>query len=123
MTREALADRIITYSDALVAFSLVNALAFLIALAEPEIRCSINRIAWTIAIVNLAFPLTSSTILVALRRFELKLREGEHQDEMVTSFWNYARIVRYALVWGFAAMVLLGLLGANSDPACADLSI
>jgi hypothetical protein len=44
MTRESLADRIITYCDALAAFSLVNALAFVIALADPDIRCSIARI-------------------------------------------------------------------------------
>jgi len=41
VTRDAIADRLVNYSDAIVAFGVVNALAFLIALTERDVRLSI----------------------------------------------------------------------------------
>jgi hypothetical protein len=41
MTQGALADRFVNYADAVVAFAMVNALAFLIALSERNARCSL----------------------------------------------------------------------------------
>ena len=66
MTREALADRIITYCDALVAFSLVNALAFVIAMAEPDIRCSIAGISGFVIGLNLVILVVICAVLFAL---------------------------------------------------------
>lgn len=119
MTRDGLADRILTYSDALVAFALVNGLAFVIALAEPEIRCSITGIVGVVVTVNLAFPILISVALVALRRFELALRAEQRQDPTVAAFWRWMQWARFGLVWLFAAMVLGGLWAATTDPLCA----
>lgn len=119
MTREALADRIITYCDALAAFSLVNALAFMIALAEPETRCSIARIVGLVVAMNLAFPVFITAALLALRRFELSLRRADPQDPTVREFWRYAHVLRVVLVWTFALLVVLGLFGASRDLSCA----
>jgi len=44
MDRQVLADRIVVYCDTVVAFSIVNGFAFLIALGEPDIRYSIAQI-------------------------------------------------------------------------------
>ena len=74
MSRESLADRIINYCDALVAFSVVNALAFMIALAEPEARCSIVGIGGFVAMVELPCtggPYLAITALLA-RSFDLR---------------------------------------------------
>ena len=117
MTREALADRIITYCDALAAFSLVNALAFVVTLAEPEIRCSIARIAAFVAAANLVMALLISAGLIALRRFELSLRR-EEQDPPVARFWRSVQAVRLALVWAVVVCVGAGLWATTRDPAC-----
>ncbi len=119
MTREALADRIITYSDALVAFSLVNALAFVIAMAEPDIRCSIVRIAGFAIGLNFVIPVILCAVLFALRRFERRLRPAEGSDPTVERFWGVAQGVRYALVCLFSLLVVLGLWAATHDPSCA----
>jgi hypothetical protein len=124
MKRETLADRIVTYCDALVAFSLVNGLAFVVALAEPDIRCSIVGIAAFVATVNAVIPVVSTLTLIWLRRYELELRrdaEGEAvEDALVDRFWTIVSKVRFALIWFFAAVVVFGVLAATQDPSCAQ---
>ena len=88
MKREAVADRIITYCDALMAFSLVNGFAFLVALAEPDIRCSIANIAVFMGGVTVISPLAASFALVWLRRYELRLRGGVSDDAVVSRLEN-----------------------------------
>lgn len=119
MTRETLADRIVTYCDALAAFSLVNALAFVVTLSDPDIRCSIARIAAFVLATNLVFPVAITAGLVGLRRFERSLRPPGSQDAAVERFWRYAQMLRIALVWTFALLVLFGLGSATRDPSCA----
>ena len=118
MNREAVADRIVTYSDALVAFSLVNGLAFLVALGEPDIRCSIARISGTVIVANVFFPIASTFLLIWLKRYERRLREGATPDELVSRFWSAISIFRLVLVWSFASVVLFGIWGATLDRAC-----
>lgn len=118
MDRKALADRLVTYSDTVVAFSLVNGLGFLIALGEPDIRCSMVRISPVVFAINVVFPLAASVAIVWLRRFERRLREDQPEDELVTRFWRIASRVRLGLVWLFASFVLVGLTAAMSDPSC-----
>lgn len=121
MKREAVADRIVTYCDGLVAFSLVNGFAFLIALSEPDIRCSISRIAGTSIVVNIFFPLVSTFLLVWLRRYERRLRADEPVDELVSHFWNVVGVFRLVLIWFFAVVVLIGIASATQDPSCVAL--
>lgn len=118
MNREALADRVITYSDALAAFSLVNALAFVITLAEPDIRCSIVNIAGPVACINITVAGLITAGLVMLRRFERSLRDEDDQEPRIERFWRYAHIVRIALVWSVVLLVTLGLWTATQDAAC-----
>lgn len=131
MTRETLADRIVNYCDAVVAFSVVNAFAFVIALGEPDIRCSMAEI-WTFcALANLVFATTSTGVLLALRRFENVLRVGTEAsasasdsdggdagDALVEGFWRLANRVRIGLVWFFSLIVHAGILAATRDSTC-----
>jgi len=80
MNRQVLADRIITYSDAVVAFALVNGFAFIISLGDPDIRCSIARVSGVAIAMNLIFPIASSYALVWLRDFERRLRGGANGE-------------------------------------------
>jgi len=118
MTREALADRVLTYCDALAAFSLVNAFAFLVTLGEPDIRCSIAQIAGVVIAANLVIPTLITVGLVLLRRFERSLRPGGSQDPSVERFWRIVQAVRLAPVWAVALCVSVGLWAARLDPGC-----
>jgi hypothetical protein len=123
MTREVLADRIISYCDALAAFSLVNALAFVITLAEPDIRCSIAGIAGAVAAVNVLIAVLVSVALNLLRGFEQSLRSSEAGDPRVIRFWRYMQGLRLAIVWGVVALVCFGLWAATLDPNCANAAL
>jgi hypothetical protein len=118
MKREAVADRIVTYCDALVAFSLVNGLAFLVALGEPDIRCSIVAISGAVFFVNVFFPIASTLLLLWLGRYERRLRVDEPVDDLVSGFWRSVGIFRLVLIWSFACFVLLGIWGATQDVSC-----
>jgi hypothetical protein len=118
MDRGVLADRIVVYSDTVVAFSVVNGFAFLIALGEPDIRCSIAKISSVVGGLNLVFLIFCSLALVWLRRIELRLREAEDKDELVAQFWRIVVPLRIGLVWIFSVMVLGGIYAATFDTAC-----
>ena len=118
MDRRVLADRIVVYSDTVVAFAVVNAFAFLIALGEPDIRCSIAKISSVVGGLNLAFLFFCTLALVWLRRIELRLREAEEKDELVAQFWRIVVPLRIGLVWIFSVMVLGGVYAATFDTAC-----
>ena len=118
MDRQVLADRIVVYSDTVVAFSVVNGFAFLLALGEPDIRCSIANISGVIGGLNLAFPLLGTFALLWLRRTELRLRENESEDELVSKFWRIVVPLRIGFVWMFSVMVLGGVYAATFDSAC-----
>ena len=119
MDRDVLADRIVVYCDTVVAFSIVNGFAFLIALGEPDIRCSIDSISWAIGSINLAVPLLCTVALVWLRRMEVLLRAGESQDALVARFWKIVVPLRIILVWTFSMVVLGGIYAATFDTTCA----
>ncbi len=119
MRREAVADRIVTYCDALMAFSLVNGFALFAALAEPDIRCSIANIAVFVGIVTVVSPLAATFALVWLRRYELRLREDVSDDALVSRFWRIVNISRLVLIWVFALIVVIGIWAATQDSSCS----
>ena len=123
MKREALADRCLNYADALVAYSLVNGLAFLVALGEPDLRCSIARISAFMITLNLSLPLASMFILRWLGRTEDRLRRppGDDEaggDEDVDHVVGRFRMVRHVMVWLIAAMIVSGIVAATQDVTC-----
>src|SRR5262249_12652810 len=89
MTRQTLADRFVNYGDAVVAFGMVNALAFLIALSDREVRCTLPPGG---AFFILIFPVTASILsagLFACRRAEMRLRGGETLESTVSRYLQY----------------------------------
>lgn len=118
MDRHVLADRIVIYCDTVVAFAVVNGFAFLIAMGEPDIRCSIARISGAVGGFNLLLPILCTMALVWLRRMELRLRDGEPEDALVAGFWRIVIPLRIGLVWTFSILVLSGVIAATFDPTC-----
>ncbi len=129
MDRPALADRLVTYSDTVVAFALVNGFAFLITLGEPDIRCSIADVSEIAFALNLLFPPAGTYALFWLQRYETLLRYGSEadeatappEDELVSRFWRIAFFVRIGLIWLFGTIVIVGIYGATRDPRCMAL--
>jgi hypothetical protein len=145
MDRQVLADRIVTYSDTVVAFALVNGFAFLITLGEPDIRCSIADVSYVAFAMNVLFPLVSTYALFWLRGYEQRLRATPErvsdaesnlaggaaeagvetpivEDELVSHFWRIAFSIRLVLIWLFGLIVIIGIYGATQDGRCAGIS-
>lgn len=81
-----IADRLSGYADAVAAFSLVNALGFLAAVAEVDTRCSLakNRVIVILIVLQMFY----AGAVVGLRRLEQDLREGAESSPRVTRFRN-----------------------------------
>jgi hypothetical protein len=118
MTRDAIADRLVNYSDAIVAFSLVNSLAFLIALTERDVRCSLVDIASTLWVAITAFGAVLSVALLACRHAEVRMRAGSSQDPRAARALRYFQIARLAIVWGSLLACVPFIRMALSDPTC-----
>jgi hypothetical protein len=67
---------------------------------------------------NLLFPILCTTALVWLRRMEIRLRDGESENEVVRDFWKVVVPLRIGLVWTFSILVLVGISAATFDTAC-----
>ena len=102
MTKEAIADRLVNYSDAIVAFSVVNSLAFLIALTERDVRCSFLDIQPTFWFTYFLFFALMTAALVGCRKAEIQLREGSAQDLDATRALKYFHLARIGVVWATA---------------------
>lgn len=132
MNRQSLADRIVTYSDTVVAFALVNGFAFLITLAEPDIRCSIAHVSLVAGALNLLIPILGTYALYWLRDYERRLRaeSGEtadtpgaesspgDPDPLIDRFWRIAFVIRLVLIWVFQIVVIIGIYAATQDERC-----
>jgi hypothetical protein len=119
MTRQALADRFVNYGDAVVAFAMVNALAFLIALSDNDVRCSLPRGGLFFIMI---FPISASILsagLFACRRAEVRLRGADTLDPIASRYLHYAYLVRHGLIWSGMTLTLVLALVATRDPVCA----
>jgi len=120
LTREALADRLVNYSDAAAAFSIVNAFGFLLALAETEIRCSLVSQASLVYAGQLLTGFVLTAVVVALRRLELSLRSPvTGGDPTVRRVLHAFFVVRISVVWVVVLLTLVFMRLAFSDPGCA----
>jgi len=133
MDRPDLSDRIVVYADTIVAFSVVNGFAFLVALGEPDIRCSIVSVGVVVSLLDLAIPIGSTIALVWLGRMQRRFRHGkgrhgegrndeererEEDDDVTAHFWRVIVRVRMALVWIFGLLVFFGIHAARFDARC-----
>jgi hypothetical protein len=124
MTREAIADRLVNYSDAIVAFSLVNSLAFLIALTERDVRCSLVDMRPTLWVAIFAFAVFLSVGLLLCRHAEVRLRAGfGPQDQDATRALRYFHIARLLILWVGVALCVPLIRMALSDASCGPSAV
>ncbi len=119
MTRAALADRLVTYADAIAAFSVVNGITFLLAITEREVRCSLVDLTTMVSVAHLAFGAVLTAAVVFCRRVELRIRASlEAEDAEVHALLRGFQIVRIVVIW-LSVLVTLSLAGmALNDASC-----
>ena len=119
MTREMLADRLVNYADAVAAFSVVNSSAFLLALTETEIRCTLAYVDWVVFIGQIAVGLGFTVAIVVLRRVEQRLRASEAPAPAdIQRLLGRFFVVRIGVVWLSTAITMPMARMALSDPGC-----
>ena len=119
MTREALADRLVTYADAIAAFSIVNGLAFLLAITEREVRCSLVDATTTVFVATLLSGAVLTAAVLFCRRVELRIRAslGAGDAELHALLRGF-QIVRIVVIW-LSVLVTLSLAGTTlNDASC-----
>jgi hypothetical protein len=100
----ALADRLVNYSDALVAVSFLGMSGLGVVVADPDIRCSISSAIVEIIVANSVSTLLIVGVIIVLRRWEIDLRSGSPQEGKVARYAGLLHIARLVIVW--ASLVL-----------------
>ena len=118
MERAALADRFVSYSDALSVFPFVQTVAFSAALSDPDVRCSIAEIWLFLVLGNLVFALIISGAVALFRRSELALRSETETDPMVSTYLRRLHIARYVIIWAAFIYLAFSAYSATFDPVC-----
>jgi hypothetical protein len=106
----ALADRVVNYSDALVALMFIGASGLGIAVADPDARASMNLITTWMIGGNIFMGVLVSVLLVVLRRWELDLRNDLPVAVKVRRYSRYFYWARHFVVWLAVAQVTAILL-------------
>jgi len=116
--RITLANRFVNYADAASVFPLVQAIAFSVALSEPDIRCSIADIWLLVALGNIVFSVLLTVVIVIFRRAELVLRQEGETDKLVLTYLQRLQTGRFVIIWLACAFVVLSAYTAILDPLC-----
>lgn len=113
-----LANRLVNYSDALVAVAFVGMSAAGVALGDPDIRCEFSRAPVAIGISNIAMGVLFSAALVLLRKWELSLRQGEEASTRALRYESILSLARHVILW-FSIITTVGLIAvATRDDLC-----
>jgi len=115
----ALADRLVNYADALAAISFVGASGLSLALADPDVRCSlVTGGLREVSFGNLGFGIVMSGLIWMLRRWELDLRDGESISIKARRYAGRLYAARHIVVW-LSAVAAVGILfAATQDTSC-----
>jgi len=118
MNDQSLADRLVGYSDAVVAVAFVGMSGLSLALADPDVRCSMaNGAILPVSVANVAFACFMSLVLLTLRRWELDLRSGALSSK-ASRYSVRLHTARISVVWLSAMGSIAVLAAASNDPSC-----
>ena len=95
----ALADRLINYSDAVVALAVVGVSGLGIAVADPDIRTSVAIAADWVAIGNLLFGALATSIVLLLRSWSSDLWSDLPPSPKVTRYSRKLHVARLVVIW------------------------
>ena len=119
MEDRALADRLVNYADALAAVSFVGMSGFTIALADPEVRCSITQGALLpVSLINVISASAVTLILVILQRWERDLRSANPLSAKAARISGRLHVARFVIVWLSAGAAVATLIASTRDTSC-----
>ena len=118
MLDRELANRLVTYADAVVALVFVSVSAFALAVADPDIRCNLAEGKVTAIIISLLTGILFSILLLLLRRWELDLRAEDSVSSKGRRYSRYLNVGRFLIIWFSVAMTSL-LLSSIDQTGCA----
>jgi hypothetical protein len=109
----ALADRLVSDSDAIVALAVVGVSGLGIAIADPDIRESISSAAIHIAIANAILACVMSGIVLLLRSWEQDLRSESEPTAKAVRYSRNLHPAHLIIIWvtsaqAIAFMILVG---------------
>jgi len=105
MRDQELAHRIVGYADAVVAVDFLSVTAFGLAVADPDIRCSLAAGNNSVLIANAVVAVVFSLCLYYLRRWELDLGNDDSLSEKGQKYTRYLNVARYGVVWASLLIV------------------
>ena len=119
MEDRALADRLVNYADALAAVSFVGMSGLTIALADPEVRCSISQGALIpVSLINVVSASAVTLILVILRRWERDLRSASPVSPKAARISGRLHVARFVVVWLSAGAAVGAIIASTRDASC-----
>ena len=121
MTKEALADRLINYSDGLVAATFVFMTGIGAAIGDDDMRCSIAK---AVPIMSIFVSVAGALILFSLRWMRLwaeRLRADLEIDSDVRKLQARLHLVRIGLTVAFLCVAIFLLMSAPSEEMCRDI--
>ena len=95
----SLADRLVNYSDALVALAFVGVSGLGIAVADPDVRADISRAADWVILGNVLSGALFSAGIVTLRRWEVDLRSEAAPGPKAQGYSRRLHIARLVVLW------------------------
>lgn len=99
MRDQELAHRIVGYADAVVAVDFLSVTAFGLAVADPDISCSLAQGNNSVLIINAVVAVVFSLCLYFLRRWELDLGAEDSLSEKGQKYARHLNVARYCVVW------------------------
>ena len=113
----ALADRIINYSDALVAVAFLGASGLGIAVADPDIRCSVANAVPEIIGFNVINAIVLSGLVLWLRKWEIDLRGESLSRGKVAKYVRWLHVARLVIIWT-SFLMSIALVFASEGAEC-----
>lgn len=115
----ALADRLVNYSDALVAVAFLGVSGLGVIVADPDIRCTLAGAVGEIVFGTAFNGALFTAVILVLRRWELDLRSEDEDSpsEKVRSYSRWLHGARLVVVWMSTIMSVVLVLASRS-PEC-----
>lgn len=102
----ALADRLVSYADAIVAVCVVGASGIGAVIADPDSREHVARAANYIIVANVLSGILLTALVTLLRRWEIKLRANLPDAPLPRAYSRYLHGARIVLVWLSAGLAI-----------------
>ncbi len=118
MDDRALADRLVNYADALAAVSFVGTSGFSLAIADPDVRCSLQGGVTVVAIGNFAFASLMTALVFVLRHWENDLRASAPLAGKAAVISRRLHVARIVIIWFSTFGAVATMVAAARDPAC-----